>query len=86
MGLLSKFKGCDHTYAILGVQTKNMRKGTMVLQLVCTKCGEKIETFHDLTETEKPEFRQPVIEELLEKNGFIWKDKKTNETKTKLKW
>lgn len=70
----SKSNFCkNHDYVISDVKTKGLREGTMMVDLLCKKCGSKITTFHDLTETEDISYRNPGVEGLLLKQGYIEK-------------
>jgi hypothetical protein len=73
MGLLKSFFCRNHEYMITHVKTDELREGTMIVDLVCKKCGSAMQTFHDLTETEEISFRHPHIEELLFKQGYLEK-------------
>jgi len=89
MGLVESLKSlfkkkCAHVYVLSHVVTEGFREGTMIVVLSCEKCGSSFETFHDLTETEQPVFRQPGIEELLYEHGYLVKKK--NKILTRLKW
>ncbi|MDO8642998.1 MAG: hypothetical protein Q7R76_05485 [Candidatus Woesearchaeota archaeon] len=55
------------------VKTDNLRKGTIIVNLLCTKCSIGMQTFHDLTETKDISYRHPHIEELLIKHGHLKK-------------
>ena len=72
---LKKLFCTDHDYEITRIRTKGAREGTIMVDLVCKNCGSGIVTFHDLTETERIEFRNPQVEELLIKQGYLVRKK-----------
>ncbi len=61
---------CKHEYTIMSVDGLD-REGTMIVHLSCKKCRHRMDTFHDLTETEEIKFRHPKVEELLRKEGYL---------------
>lgn len=75
MGFLRSLFCMNHDYVITYVKTEGLRQGTMIIDLVCKKCGSAMQTFHDLTETEEISFRHPHVEELLFKQGYLEKRK-----------
>lgn len=74
----------NHDYIITHIKTGSLRKGTMIIDLLCKKCGSTMQTFHDLTETEEISFRHPQVEELLFKQGYM--EKKNGKLMMRLKW
>ncbi len=71
MGFLKSLFCRNHDYMIAYVKTDGLREGTMIVDLVCKKCGSAMQTFHDLTEIEEISFRHPMVEELLFKQGYL---------------
>ena len=73
MGLLTTIKslGCKHSYKFDDVFPTEHRPGTLLVIIKCDKCGKTDQIFHDLTETERPVFRQPHVEEMLFKLGYL---------------
>ena len=63
----------NHDYVITYIRTEGFEEGTMIIDLSCKKCGSTIPTFHDLTETEDISYRNPQVEELLFKQGYLEK-------------
>jgi hypothetical protein len=63
----------NHDYVITHIKAEGLRKGTIIVDLVCKKCGSAMQTFHDLTETEDIRFRHPQVEDLLFKQGYLEK-------------
>ncbi|MCX6772934.1 MAG: hypothetical protein NTV88_04150 [Candidatus Micrarchaeota archaeon] len=77
MGILTGIKSllCNHVYQFDSVFPTGMRIGALRVNFKCEKCGKTTWTFHDLTETEKPIFRQPHIEQMLFRLGYLTKKK-----------
>ena len=85
--LRNKLRGCEHTFSITNVNPRGQREGTMIVNMVCTKCGETMETFHDLTETKEMVFRHPAVEmQLIQQGYLIVKNGKPQANLKKLTW
>ena len=72
MGIIDTIKSffCKHDYTILNINPLE-RKGTLIITLRCKKCKQGMPTFHDFTETEELMFRNPKLEELMLKEGYL---------------
>jgi len=63
---------CSHRrFSITSIQTEGFPKGSMLVFFKCADCDKRFSAFHDLTETERPEFRTPFIERMLIQQGFL---------------
>lgn len=76
MGFLDFLSG-QHRYIITDIMTNGLREGTILVWLRCKDdgCGHSMQTFHDLTETERVIFRNPQVENLLIEQGYLKKEK-----------
>ena len=65
--LFCKHRNCE----IIGIQAEGLRKGVIIVHLMCSDCGIVIPIFHDFTETEIPDFRNGALEERLIGEGWV---------------
>jgi hypothetical protein len=63
------FLHSHHKIKIIGIT--RMWGDAMMVHLECIRCGERLDTYIDLMETEELIYRSPVIEKMLVEEGWI---------------